>query len=157
MWFPTLVTGIWTFFENYFYMKPVCEIFLKRETNTCFLESYWSPINTVWRISTCIEVLKKKHKVRLLDFVPKQWSFLYAFIWFTFQGWIQYRSFCSGRTLGVLVKTIKYSKFWIILLIGCATSILLSSMLMVQGQLLHSASPTLSVLWNFVWILWMMR
>ncbi len=42
-------------------------------------------------------------------------SFLYAFISFTFQGWIRYRSFCSGRTLGALVKTVKYSKFRIIL------------------------------------------
>ncbi len=33
--------------------------------------------------------------------------FLYAFISFTFQVWIRYRSFCSGRTLGALVKTMK--------------------------------------------------
>ncbi len=44
--------------------------------------------------------------------------FLYAFISFTFQGWIQYRSFCTGRTPGALVKTIKYSKFWNILVIS---------------------------------------
>ncbi len=43
--------------------------------------------------------------------------FLYAFISFTFQGWIRYRSFCSGRTRGALVKTIKYSKLQIILVI----------------------------------------
>ncbi len=42
-------------------------------------------------------------------------KFLYAFISFTFQDWIRYQSFCSGRTPGALVKTIKYSKFWIIL------------------------------------------
>ncbi len=43
--------------------------------------------------------------------------FLYAFISFTFQGWIRYWSFCSGRTPGTLVKTIIYSKFRIILVI----------------------------------------
>ncbi len=43
--------------------------------------------------------------------------FLYTFISFTFQGWIRYRSFCSGRTPGALVKTIKYLKFRIILVI----------------------------------------
>ncbi len=43
--------------------------------------------------------------------------FLYTFTSFTFQGWIRYRSFCSGRTPGALVKTIKYSKFRIILII----------------------------------------
>ncbi len=44
-------------------------------------------------------------------------SFLYAFISFTFQGWIRYQSFCSGRTLGALMKTMKYLKFRIILVI----------------------------------------
>ncbi len=41
--------------------------------------------------------------------------FLYAFISFTFQGWIRYGSFYSGRTPGALVKIIEYSKFLIIL------------------------------------------
>ncbi len=34
---------------------------------------------------------------------------------FTFQSWILYPSFCSGRMPGALVKTSKYSKFRIIL------------------------------------------
>ncbi len=45
-------------------------------------------------------------------------GFLCAFISFTFQGWIQYPSFCSGRTMGALVKTFKNSKFRIILVIS---------------------------------------
>ncbi len=44
--------------------------------------------------------------------------FLCSFISFTFQGSIQYLSFCSGRTPGALVKTIKYSKFRIICVIS---------------------------------------
>ncbi len=44
-------------------------------------------------------------------------TFLYTFISFTFQGWIRYRPFCCGRTPGALVKTIKYLKFRIILII----------------------------------------
>ncbi len=46
-------------------------------------------------------------------------NFLYAFISFTFQGWIRYPLFFSGRTLGALVKTIKCSKFWIIVIPVC--------------------------------------
>ncbi len=46
---------------------------------------------------------------RLLQFL------LYAFISFTFQGWIWYRSFCFGRAPGARGKTVKYSKFQIIL------------------------------------------
>ncbi len=41
--------------------------------------------------------------------------FLYTFISFTFQVLIRYRSFCSGRTPRALIKTIKYSNYWIIL------------------------------------------
>ncbi len=52
---------------------------------------------------------------RTLIFWP--FALLYAFISLTFQGWIWYRSFCSGRTPEALVKTIKYSNFRIILVI----------------------------------------
>ncbi len=47
--------------------------------------------------------------------------FLYTFISFTFQGRNRYRSFCSGRTLGALVKTIKYSKLrsFILVILVC--------------------------------------
>ncbi len=48
--------------------------------------------------------------------INMEW-FLYAFISFTFQGWIRYQSFCSKRTPGALVKTMKYLKFRIILVI----------------------------------------
>ncbi len=51
--------------------------------------------------------------------------FLYAFISFTFQGWIRYQLFCSGRTPGALVKTIKYSKSRIILVIPVSNLTLL--------------------------------
>ncbi len=56
---------------------------------------------------------------RRQDFLtgPRILAFLYALISFTFQGWILYRSFCSGRTPEALVKTIKYLKFKIILVI----------------------------------------
>ncbi len=54
-------------------------------------------------------------------------DFLYAFISFTFQGWIRYQSFCSGRTPGMLVKTMKYLKFQIILVIPvCKLTLLLT-------------------------------
>ncbi len=49
--------------------------FLNRETNTSFLESYWSLINMIKRIWTCIGVPKKKRKVLLQDFVPRPGSF----------------------------------------------------------------------------------
>ncbi len=70
--------------------------------STPFLVRLVSPRNfPVPRFSVCVS--------------PFRARYLYAFISFTFQGWIRYRSGCSGRTPGALVKTIKYSKFRIIL------------------------------------------
>ncbi len=63
-------------------------------------------------ISIHIDILATH--IDIIDIVS---LFLYTFISFTFQGWIRYQSFCSGRILGALVKTMKYLKFRIILVI----------------------------------------
>ncbi len=64
-----------------------------------------------------LQCIKKIHLGHFAGMKNTFLIFLYAFISFTFQGWIRYRSFCSGRTPGALVKTITYSKFRIILFI----------------------------------------
>ncbi len=62
----------------FFYLLSSIQMWKKyfwRVTNTSFLEWYWSQINMVKMIPKCIGVPKKKHKVLLLDFIPRLWSF----------------------------------------------------------------------------------
>ncbi len=107
----------------------------QNESHGCHLWFSWSDVNVtvkncwvglLWEMrhgcKTSLPVPKKsqwfgKHKKNRRQKNSKQFcrqkkwceQFLYTFISITFQGWIQYRSFCSGRTMGALVKTIKYS------------------------------------------------
>ncbi len=98
----------------------------------------------LWRSGCCrfMDSIAPKYEA---CFVPMQLfpaSCLYAFISFTFQGLIRYRSFWSGRTQEALVKTIKYSKFWIILVIPVYVTLpYFLSYLTIPYLLPHLTSP----------------
>ncbi len=99
---------------------------------------YSNLVHYIWnqprRLFECLESMS--HRIECFSW------FLYAFISFTFQGWIRYQSFCSGRTPGVLVKTIKYLKFQIILVILVCN---LTLPLILPSLLLYLALPHITL------------
>ncbi len=99
-------------------MKPTLQIFTIRHQNL-LTQLKIDFTNEVENLSNrCTKLTKTIRQYRIRTSVFVLLPFLYAFISFTFQGWIQYRAFCSGRTPGALVKTIRYSKFRIIFVIS---------------------------------------